>query len=65
MWVCSCEKLFHRLLTKNKHDPAKFNSVLARLFAAMSTGGAFGVNAIVYFNGGLFNSERAQCRIVP
>jgi hypothetical protein len=39
------EKLFHRLLHKNKRDPAKFNSVLARLFAAMSRG--FGVHCVV------------------
>jgi hypothetical protein len=49
------EKLFHRVLHKNKQDPAKFNGILAKLFAAMSTGGDFGVDSILYFNGGLFH----------
>jgi hypothetical protein len=49
------EKLFQRVLQKHKHDPAKLNHLLGKLFDAMSTGGDFGVDAILYFNGGLFS----------
>jgi hypothetical protein len=49
------EKLFHRVLHKHRHDPARLNDMFARLFAAMASGGDFGVDAILHFNGGLFN----------
>jgi len=38
-WALAHGSHFHRLLHENKHDPAKFNGILARLFTAMSTGG--------------------------
>jgi hypothetical protein len=55
MSACSREKLFHRVLHKHRHDPARLNDMFARLFATMAGGGDFGVDAILHFNGGLFN----------
>jgi hypothetical protein len=37
------DKLFHRVLHKHRHDPARLNDMFARLFSAMATGGDFGV----------------------
>ncbi len=46
--------VFSRALAGCKNDPAKFTHVLRSLFEAMATGGMFGADEILYFNGGLF-----------
>ncbi len=51
------DKLFSKLLTSGKKDPARLTALLEGLFAAMSTGGDFGVEPIPYFNGGLFDDS--------
>eukprot|EP00913_Durusdinium_trenchii_P035257 g32987.t1 len=48
------EKLFTRLLSGSKNDPARLTQLLGSLFSAMCTGGPFGVDEILHFNGGLF-----------
>ncbi len=50
--------LFSRILVAAKKDPAKLQPTLKTLFAAMSTGGLFGADEILYFNGGLFADEQ-------
>ncbi len=50
--------LFTRILTAAKKDPAKLRPTLQTLFAAMSRGGLFGADEILYFNGGLFADDR-------
>jgi type II restriction/modification system DNA methylase subunit YeeA len=47
-------KLFSVLLERTRGRPADFKARLAQLFAAMSTGGAFGADDIAHFNGDLF-----------
>lgn len=51
--------LFKRLLEGSKYDPARLKSRMDSLFAAMRTGGDFGVEPIAYFNGGLFDTSDA------
>lgn len=51
------EKLFKRLVERTRTRPADFGERLSLLFAAMATGGAFGVEDIPYFNGGLFTDS--------
>lgn len=53
------EKLFSRLLETASQKPEKFESLASNLFAAMSTGGEWGVDSVEFFNGGLFNDSRA------
>jgi hypothetical protein len=48
------EKLFKRLVERTRTRPADFGERLSLLFGAMATGGAFGVDDILHFNGGLF-----------
>ncbi len=48
------ENLFGRLLQGSKDDPEKLSRRLQELFQAMSKGGDFGVDEILWFNGGLF-----------
>ena len=48
------EKLFTRILAGSKSDPRRLAERLRALFEAMSTGGDFGADPIVWFNGGLF-----------
>jgi type II restriction/modification system DNA methylase subunit YeeA len=48
------EKLFHRVLTGSKNDPRKLAQRMATLFGAMATGGDFGAEEVLWFNGGLF-----------
>jgi hypothetical protein len=55
------QQLFTRLLTSSADDPARLTSRLQQLFGAMSKGGDFGSDAILYFNGGLF----ADAEVVP
>jgi hypothetical protein len=48
------EKLFSRLLRQWHDDSKKLQNVLTELFARMAGGGAFGLERIPWFNGGLF-----------
>ena len=47
--------LFSRILDTWHAEPQELQKRLTELFAAMSRGGAFGVEAIPWFNGGLFD----------
>ena len=51
------EKLFPRLLEQTRHNSKDFSEVLRQLFRAMNTGGYFGADKILHFNGGLFDNE--------
>jgi len=48
------EKLFSRLLRQWHDDSKQLQTVLTDLFAKMADGGAFGLERIAWFNGGLF-----------
>src|SRR5205085_1804320 len=54
-------QLFTKLLTSSEDDPARLTRRLGQLFQAMATGGDFGADAILHFNGGLF----ADADVVP
>jgi type II restriction/modification system DNA methylase subunit YeeA len=47
-------RLFDRVLTQSRRDPAGLSRRLGNLFQAMATGGEFGADVIRHFNGGLF-----------
>ncbi len=49
--------LFTRLVHHARLQPKVFSQQLRQLFAAMATGGWFGIDAILHFNGGLFNDD--------
>lgn len=51
------DQLFTKLLTHGIKAPGQVEPALKGLFAAMSTGGLFGYQAIDWFNGGLFASD--------
>ena len=51
------EGLFGRLLEGTRFRPQEFSKRLRLLFAAMASGGSFGVDDIAYFNGGLFADD--------
>ena len=51
------EKLFPRLLQQTNRNSKHFAQVLQQLFRAMNTGGFFGVEKILHFNGGLFDDD--------
>jgi type II restriction/modification system DNA methylase subunit YeeA len=51
------EKLFPRLLEQTRHNSKDFAEVLRQLFRAMNTGGYFGADKILHFNGGLFDDD--------
>ena len=54
-------KLFTRILEGVRGDPVQLARRLEKLFAAMASGGDFGADAILRFNGGLFaDSEVVQ-----
>ncbi len=48
------KKLFERLVQASDLDPGRFSKLAEDLFAAMCTGGNFGVDRIHHFDGGLF-----------
>ncbi|HCF99516.1 MAG TPA: class I SAM-dependent DNA methyltransferase [Chloroflexi bacterium] len=48
------QQLFARLVERTRRQPEDFQALLAQLFAAMATGGWFGSDRILHFNGGLF-----------
>lgn len=52
------EKLFPRLLEQTRRNSKDFAEVLRQLFRAMNTGGYFGADKILHFNGGLFDDDR-------
>jgi len=51
------EKLFPRLLEQTRRNSKDFAEVLRQLFRAMNTGGYFGADKILHFNGGLFDDD--------
>jgi SAM-dependent methyltransferase len=51
------EKMFPRLLAQTRRNSKDFGEVLSQLFRAMKTGGYFGSDKILYFNGGLFDDD--------
>jgi type II restriction/modification system DNA methylase subunit YeeA len=51
------EKLFPQLLEQTRRNSKDFAEVLRQLFRAMNTGGFFGRDKILHFNGGLFNDD--------
>ena len=51
------EKLFPRLLAQTRRNSKDFAGVLSQLFHAMNTGGYFGADKILHFNGGLFDDD--------
>jgi type II restriction/modification system DNA methylase subunit YeeA len=51
--------LFSKLVQNTRFDPAAFVAQLQQLFRAMKSGGYFGVEKIVHFNGGLFDNDEA------
>ena len=53
------EGLFTRLLTDWHARPDELTERLTGLFDSMRTGGAFGIESIAYFNGGLFDEAPA------
>jgi hypothetical protein len=52
------EKLFPKLLAQTRRNSKDFAEVLRQLFRAMNTGGYFGSDRILHFNGGLFDDDR-------
>ncbi len=50
-------KLFPRLLEQTRRNSKDFAEVLRQLFRAMNTGGFFGADKILHFNGGLFDDD--------
>ena len=51
------EKLFPKLLSQTHRNSKQFAEVLKQLFHAMNTGGFFGADKILHFNGGLFDDD--------
>lgn len=51
--------LFPKLLRQVAQRPERAQGYLNKLFAAMETGGDFDLNDIAWFNGGLFDGQRA------
>jgi hypothetical protein len=49
-------QIFTRITEKAGGDPARFSRYVAQLFDAMSTGGEFGLETILHFNGNLFDN---------
>jgi type II restriction/modification system DNA methylase subunit YeeA len=49
------EKLFSKVLAGARKDPATLARRLRKLFEAMASGGEFGADTILHFNGGLFD----------
>jgi methylase of polypeptide subunit release factors len=51
------DKIFPRLLEQTHRNAKDFAEVLRQLFRAMNTGGYFGADKILHFNGGLFDDD--------
>lgn len=56
--------VFSRAVAGCKKNPAKLTPILRSLFEAMATGGMFGADEILYFNGGLF-SDSSTIEMTP
>ncbi|MBA4227830.1 MAG: class I SAM-dependent DNA methyltransferase [Hyphomonas sp.] len=52
-------KLFQKAMERSLREPDRAQKYLSDLFAAMQTGGEFGLDDIPWFNGGLFDSADA------
>lgn len=52
--------IFSKLTTKTWMRPAELSKQLQALFRTMATGGWFGADEILKFNGGLFNDETVE-----
>jgi len=52
-------KLFQKAMDRSKQKPEKAEGYLTQLFGAMKEGGEFGLDEIPWFNGGLFDSNKA------
>ena len=50
-------EMFTRLLAAGEKDPASLDPMLQDLFGAMAKGGRLGIEAVDWFNGGLFDSQ--------
>lgn len=48
------ERVFKKILSTCRNDPAVLSRRLGKLFEAMATGGEFGADPVPYFDGGLF-----------
>ena len=53
------KKMFSKMLDAAQQEPEEFRSIAASLFAAMRTGGRVGFEAVEWFNGGLFDDDKA------
>ena len=53
------DDLFTRMLEHARRRPDEFAALARDLFAAMSTGGRIGFEAVAWFNGGLFDDDSA------
>ena len=58
------EKVFTRSLAASKKDPGKLTKTLKNLFEAMASGGSFGADEILHFNGGLF-ADAEVIELIP
>jgi len=50
--------LFTRMVQSHRNRPQSFHASLGQLFAAMATGGVFGLDEIPWFDGQLFDNAR-------
>ena len=53
------DDMFTRMLTHARRNPEKFADYASRLFGAMATGGDIDFQAVDWFNGGLFDDDKA------
>lgn len=53
------DAIFTRMLERALEDPDEFESFARHLFAAMTAGGRIGFERVAWFNGGLFDDDRA------
>ena len=53
------DNMFTRMLEHARKRPEEFASLARDLFAAMSNGGRVGFETVAWFNGGLFDDDRA------
>ncbi len=52
-------KMFGRMLDGAAHSPGEFEALASSLFAAMREGGRIGFERVDWFNGGLFDDDKA------
>ena len=57
--------VFTKLVEQGRVKPDRFTAQLRQLFAAMATGGYFGVEDIRHFDGGLFNDDATAAATLP